>query len=165
MSEVLVAKLGKTVGLKGFVKFHSQSDFEELFKPGLILRDKSGRSYEIKDFDAKNMQARFLGFESIELAKALVNTQLYQSEEESRKLCKLEKDEYFYFDVIGCEVYEEGDSLGRIIDILEQGPSFLLKIKGEKEFFIPYVDKYILEVDITNKRLKTKEAKAILENS
>lgn len=163
--KILVAKLGKSVGLKGFLRFHSKSDFNENFKKGLVLRDFEDKTYTIKEFDKKNNLVKFIAYEELDLAKTLVNKELFMSEEESRQSCKLEKDEYFYFDIINCFVYEQGLFLGEVIDILEQGQSFLLKIKGEKDFYLPYVDEYIISVDIENKKILAKGAKLLLEYS
>ncbi|QOR00652.1 MULTISPECIES: ribosome maturation factor RimM [unclassified Campylobacter] len=169
---VQVAKLGKSVGLKGYVKLHNLSDFYEQFKAGAKFFDIHQKIYTIKAFDKTRSLVLFDGFESVEAAKTLTNVVLYQSIETTKETCKLKKDEYFYFDIIGCEIFENDQKLGVVEDILENGAGFLFCIKCDenlktnvKNFYIPYVDKYIQKVDIENKQIITQFAMDILENS
>lgn len=167
---VYVAKIGKTHGLLGFLKLHNKSDFYEQFKPKAIFYNKFNEKFIIKSFDKSNSLVQFLGYEDINQAKSLVNMELYSSIEDTRKNIKLKKDEYFYFDIIGLEVYENDECLGIVSDILETGANFLLEIKTSdalsenyaKSFYIPYHDNFIIKIE---NKISVKNAKAILENS
>lgn len=157
---VLVAKLGRTVGVQGFVRLHNLSDFPEQFECGASFFDKNSRVLKIK---ARNAQSvLFEGFESLESAKTLVNLELFQSVEKSRASCKLGDDEFFYFDIIGLEVFENGLLLGVVKDILPAGNDLLL-IKSDEslvkkgfasEFYLPYVDFYVKSVELGTKDSK-----------
>ncbi|CAM4094654.1 ribosome maturation factor RimM [Campylobacter armoricus] len=169
---VQVAKLGKSVGLKGYVKLHNLSDFYEQFKIGAKFFDNHQKIYTIKAFDKIRSLVLFEGFENVEAAKTLTNIILFQTIEATKETCKLKKDEYFYFDIIGCDVIENEQKLGVVEDILENGAGFLFYIKCDdrlqtniKNFYIPYVDKYIQKIDIENKKIFTQSALDILENS
>ena len=150
---VLVAKLGRTVGVQGFVRLHNISDFPEQFECGASFFDKNSRVLKIK---ARNAQSvLFEGFESLESAKTLVNLELFQSVEKSRASCKLNEGEFFYFDIIGLKVFENGLLLGVVKDILPAGNDLLL-IKSDEslvkkgfvsEFYLPYVDFYVKSVE------------------
>lgn len=157
---VLVAKLGRTVGVQGFVRLHNLSDFPEQFECGASFFDKNSRVLKIK---ARNTQSvLFEGFESLECAKTLVNLELFQSVEKSRASCKLNEGEFFYFDIIGLEVFENGLLLGVVKDILPAGNDLLL-IKSDEslvkkgfvsEFYLPYVDFYVKSVELGAKDSK-----------
>lgn len=157
---VLVAKLGRTVGVQGFVRLHNISDFPEQFECGASFFDKNSRVLKIK---ARNAQSvLFEGFESLECAKTLVNLELFQSVEKSRTSCKLNEGEFFYFDIIGLEVFENGLLLGVVKDILSAGNDLLL-IKSDEslvkkgfasEFYLPYVDFYVKSVELGAKDSK-----------
>lgn len=157
---VLVAKLGRTVGVQGFVRLHNLSDFPEQFECGASFFDKNLRVLKIK---ARNAQSvLFEGFESLESAKTLVNLELFQSVEKSRTSCKLNEGEFFYFDIIGLEVFENGLLLGVVKDILSAGNDLLL-IKSDEslvkkgfasEFYLPYVDFYVKSVELGAKDSK-----------
>ncbi len=74
----------------------------------------------------------------------------------------LEENEFLYKDLINSDVIDEdGNNLGKIIEI-ESGASLLIKVKGSKEFYIPYVDEYIIKFDLNNKKLYTKNAKDLI---
>ncbi|WP_411675308.1 ribosome maturation factor RimM [Campylobacter sp. LR291e] len=175
LNELLkVAKLGKTIGLNGHLRLHNLSDFLSQFKKGatFFCNDKT---LTIKAFNKDNLTILFEGFEDINLAKNLVNKELYQSIEKTRKECKLKKDEFFYFDILKCEVYDSKQRLGKVVDILENTSSCLFEINTDetlikqglaKNFYIPYIDKYVLSVDIKNFKINcSDEAIYILENS
>lgn len=177
MSEELiqVAKIGKSVGLKGYVKLHNLSDFPEQFKKNTSFFLQNKEQIKIKDFNKQNNSVLFYNYENLDLAKTLTNNILYQSIEQTRKTCKLNKDEFFYFDIINCEVFIDDLNLGKVNDILDSSYNFLFEIKTSielinknyaKTFFIPYIDNYILNININEKKIFCKkEAFDILENS
>ena len=167
-----VCKLGKTIGLKGAIKLHNYSDFPEQFKKGAKFYDKNGKEFVIFSFDKTNFTVIFDGFFDIDLAKTLTNTTLYRTLEDTKKYCKLKKDEFFYFDIIGCEIVEDNQILGIVSDILEIGAGFLFAIKTSqnfstypKEFFIPYLDNFVQKVDLDKKQIFVKNSLEILKNS
>ena len=74
----------------------------------------------------------------------------------------LEENEFLYKDLINSDVIDEdGSNLGKIIEV-EQGVNLLIKVKGSKEFYIPYVNEYIISFDLNNKKLYTRNAKDLI---
>lgn len=74
----------------------------------------------------------------------------------------LEENEFLYKDLINSDVIDDdGSNLGKIIEV-EQGVNLLIKVKGSKEFYIPYVDEYIISFDLNNKKLYTRNAKDLI---
>ena len=74
----------------------------------------------------------------------------------------LEENEFLYKDLISSDVIDnDGSNLGKIIEA-RQGVNLLIKVKGSKEFYIPYVDEYIISFDLNNKKLYTKNAKDLI---
>ena len=65
----------------------------------------------------------------IKTIKTLTNKTIYTTKEETRKNCKLKKGEFFYFDIIGCEIYENNQRLGEVKDIDTVGANHLFLIK------------------------------------
>ena len=68
-SEVYVAKIGKTVGLKGQLKLHIDSDFPEQFKKNLILYTDKNQKLVIESYNATSKAVKFIGIDTIEAAK------------------------------------------------------------------------------------------------
>ena len=74
----------------------------------------------------------------------------------------LEENEFLYKDLINSDIIDnDGSNLGKIIEV-EQGVNLLIKVKGSKEFYIPYVDEYIISFDLNNKKLYTKNTKDLI---
>lgn len=169
-----VAKLGRTIGLKGAVKIFDRSDFPSQFKKGAKFYLRNGEILEILSFNGANFSATFKNYENVEAAANLTNQIIYRSKEDTRKFCKLQKGEFFYFDIIGLEIYEDGAVLGRVRDISQIGSGYLFEVETDeslisqalpKEFFIPYVDAYVKEISLSERKIFTQNARAILENS
>jgi len=175
MSDLLeVARLGRTVGLKGALKLHNTSDFPSQFKKGATFFLKDGTNLRISHFNAANSSVIFEGYESVEAATNLVNLTLFQTKEVTQKTCKLKKGEFFYFDVIGLEIYENGELLGAVEDIMESSGGYLFLVKTAaglaqnglaKEFYLPYNDRFVEEISLQKRQISAKFAKGILENS
>lgn len=173
-SKLVVAVIGKTHGFKGFLKFHLSSDFQEQFKKKKVWQTSFGE-LEIESYYANKGLIRFKNFGTIETAKQLVNHKLFSTEEESRELCDLKDDEFFWFDIIGLNVIEEGQSLGEIIEISRIANTDYLVIKTSETvikdtklpttFLIPYIDRYILDVNLDKKIVSVVGGKDILEAS
>ena len=174
MDKIYIAKLGKTVGLKGQQKLHIDSDFPEQFKKNTKLTTDKNQELIIETYNATSNVVKFIGIDSIEEAKKLTNRQLFVSDEDTRDNCKLGDKQFFWFDMIGCSVYENDELLGKVTDIQRMPLSDYLMIETDSSliqdgysdsFLLPYVDTYILNVDIETKTITAQEAKDILEAS
>jgi len=168
MDRFVIAKIGKTVGLKGELKLHLLSDFEEQFQKGASFETDKGLLI-IKSYNPRRRLILFDGFESIESAKRLTNLYLYSDEEKTRKSCPLGEGEKYWFELIGLEVIEDGKSLGTIIDIDRIAGIEYFKVKTSnpykhiaKTFLIPNIDEYVIKKDDA---LYTKDCMGILEQS
>lgn len=66
------------------------------------------------------------------------------------------EDHYRIADLVGCEVFDEGDAkLGEVKDVFSYSPTWTLRVKrdGLKDFFVPFVDEFVKEVDTENKKV------------
>jgi 16S rRNA processing protein RimM len=65
-----------------------------------------------------------------------------------------EEDEYYWDDLIGMEVNNTEDVvLGKVTGLLETGAHDVLRVLGERERLIPFVDAYVREVDLEGRRI------------
>ena len=173
--EVYVAKLGKTVGLKGHLRLISDTDFPEQFKKGVSYISNKNLTLTIKEFNNSNQTVQFENYENIDFAKKLTNQQLFTSYEETRKNCELGENEFFWFDLLNCKIIEDGKTLGEVVEINRYPTADYLEIKTDsilveeglpKIFLIPKIfDVYILNVDVENKEIQVQKSLEILENS
>lgn len=174
MDKIYIAKLGKTVGLKGQQKLHIDSDFPEQFKKDTKLTTDKNQELIIESFNATSGVVKFMGVDSIEDAKKLTNRQLFVSTEDTRKMCNLDDKQFFWFDMMDCIVKENDEVLGKVTDIQRMPLSDYLMIDTDEKlikenfatsFLVPYLDDYIISVDIENKTIIMQNAKEILEAS
>ena len=96
-----------------------------------------------------------------------VKLDLINSKEEafSKKGCEiqvpknsndLDEDTYFYSDLEGCEIIDEsGNKLGIVSKIEEFPAQITLRVsrKGKPDFFVPFIEVFIKNVDIKSKRI------------
>jgi len=169
----LIAQIGRTIGLWGDLKFHIHTDFPEQFTVGKTYKSNRG-DLTISDINHKRGTIRFRGYESIDSAKKLTNAKLFTDKEQTKESCELGEGQYFWFDVIGCDVKQDDMVLGRVEEIQRMADTDYLAIKTDKSlvesglsknFLLPYIERYIIKVDIEEKIVYTKDAKDILEAS
>ena len=169
----LIAQIGRTIGLWGDLKFHLHTDFPEQFKVGNTYKTNRG-DLIISDFNEKRGIIRFVGHGSIDSAKKLTNVKIFADEKLTRENCDLSKGQHFWFDVIGCSVKQEDEILGIVSDIQRMGDTDYLVIKTDmnliksgltKSFLLPYIERYINNVDTKEKIVYAIDAKDILEAS
>ena len=68
----------------------------------------------------------------------------------------LAKDNYFYSDLVGCEIIDEqGNNWGFVGKIEEFPAQITLRVtrKGKPDYFIPFIEVFIKNIDIENKRI------------
>ncbi len=174
-NKVYIAKLGKTVGLAGLLKVYIESDFPEQFKEGNSFVTSKKTTLIIENFNKKNQTVKFKNIDDIDMAKKLVNQQLFSTIEQTREECTLKEKEFFWFDVIGCEVIDDDSiCLGKVKEVQRYPSSDYLEIITDEKlvkdglpntFLIPYIDLYIQKVEIKKKIIYSNDCMAILENS
>ncbi len=175
MSEdkALIAQIGRTIGLWGDLKFHLHTDFPEQFEVGNSYSTNRGE-LTIADINPIRGIIRFVGYESIDSAKRLTNIKIFADEVDTKNSCNLKEGQHFWFDIIGCSIKQDDDILGLIEDVQRMGDTDYLCIKTDdklvedglpKSFLVPYIDRYVISSDISEKLVFTKDARDILEAS
>jgi 16S rRNA processing protein RimM len=171
--QFFIAQIGRTVGLWGDLKFHLHTDFPEQFKKGVTFQSSRG-ALTIADVNLKRGIVRFSGYESIDAAKKLTNVKLYSDEAQTKANCDLKQGEHFWFDIIGCDVVEKDEVLGKVGEIQRMADVDYLSIDTDKKlvdaglpahFLLPYIDRYIIEADTDAKVIRVQDAKDVLEAS
>lgn len=172
--KVYVAKIGKSVGLKGDLKLYIESDFPEQFKKDVVFTTDKNLELKIENYNKKNSTIKFYNYDTIDESKKLINSLLYTSKSESEKNCTLGEDQYFWYDIIGCTIKEGEQILGIVKDIQRFAIDDFLFITTDiklqekeypKSFLIPYIDRYIIDVNIDTKTIMSKDALEILKSS
>lgn len=165
-----VGKIVNTHSLKGEVKVISSTDFEEeRFKKGSKLLITRGnqliREVVVQSYrNHKNfLLVKFEEIDSVEEAEKLKNLQI---KIDSDEVGELEENEFYFHEIIGCQVFDENDkNLGEIIDILTPGANDIWVIKGEngKEILIPYIEDVVKKIDITSKKVNIEVMEGLID--
>lgn len=165
-----VGKIVNTHSLKGEVKVISSTDFEEeRFKKGSKLLITRGnqliREVVVQSYrNHKNfLLVKFEEIDSVEEAEKLKNLQIKINSDE---VGELEENEFYFHQIIGCEVFDENDkNLGEIIDILTPGANDVWVIKGEngREILIPYIEDVVKKIDITSKKVNIEVMEGLID--
>lgn len=149
------------------------SDFPEQFFEGASFETKRG-TLVVESYNENRGLVKFQGVGTREDAKKLTNLELFTSQAATKENCSLQEGEYFWFDVIDCSVYEGDTLLGVVSSIERLEPTDYLMIKTDsklveqenaKSFMIPYIDHFVIETNIKDKRIDVKGGFDILEAS
>jgi 16S rRNA processing protein RimM len=165
MSEERLLNVGKIVnthGIKGELKVWPQTDFPEIrFKPGsklLMVPPEAGEPITIEIVAAREQKKMYIvrvrGFDSINQVEQYKGWELKVADDER---APLEEGEYYLRDIVGCEVVtEEGETLGRITDVLSPGANdiWVVGLPKGKELLLPVIDDVVLDVDIAARKVK-----------
>ena len=116
-NNIYVAKLGKAVGLKGDLRLFIDSDFPEQFKKGATFLTNRNLELKVLEYNSSRELIKFENYEDVETAKKLTNQELYSTIEQTKENCKLGKNEFFWFDLISCEVFENNLRLGKVKEL------------------------------------------------
>ena len=165
-----VGKIVNTHSLKGEVKVISSTDFEEQrFEKGTELLITRGNQV-VKEVTVEsyrthknNLLVKFVGIDSIEEAEKLKNLQI---KIDSENIGELEENEYYFHEIIGCEVFDEnGKSLGEISEILTPGANDVWVIKSQKgkEILIPYIEDVVKKIDVKNKKIDIEVMEGLID--
>lgn len=155
-NDILVGKIVNTFGIKGEVKILSDFEFKErIFKKGFklyISEDKYEEeinSYRVhKNYDL----ITFKNYNNINEILKYKGFNVYIKRDD----LKLNDDEYLLNDLIGLEVYDDDKLIGIVLDYEKSINNTLLKIKGDKTFYIPLISPYIIKVSLNDRKIITK---------
>lgn len=165
-----VGKIVNTHSLKGEVKVISSTDFEEQrFEKGTELLITRGNQV-VKEVTVEsyrthknNLLVKFVGIDSIEEAEKLKNLQI---KIDSDNIGELEENEFYFHEIIGCEVFDEnGKSLGEISEILTPGANdvWVIKSQNSKEILIPYIEDVVKKIDVENKKIDIEVMEGLID--
>jgi 16S rRNA processing protein RimM len=129
---IFVAKLGKAVGLQGHLRLFIDSDFPEQFKKGAVFKTNKKLELKVAEYNSSRELIKFENFNDVDTAKKLTNQELFATLEQTKENCKLKKNEFFWFDLISCVVYENGIKLGKVKEIQRYPLNDYLKLTTEK---------------------------------
>ena len=152
-----MAKVLVPYGVNGWVKVYSFTEKLESFlqyKKLFLSKDQKNwieiKVIEIK-LHGKTIVANFLEIANRTQAE---NYKGYLIGVQKNLLPRLKEEQYYWSDLIGCEVLNvQNISFGLVDTFIETGANDVIVVKGDKERLIPYTTKAVLKVDTINRKI------------
>lgn len=165
---VAIARIARPRGLKGELSAEILTDFPERFD-GLedvtaVLENGERQKLKIENawFQNERIVLKFDGVDSVEAAETYRNAEICVAEIDA---VELESDEYFDWQLEGCEVATvDGEVIGKVRELMRTGGTENLVVDGdEREYLIPFAEKICIEVDIEKKRIVIDPPEGLLD--
>jgi len=159
----------KAHGLSGEVKifpfsreFHNLSRLKRVF----IQKKQDERPSEFKiirrGFYKGSAVVKLQGIDSMDAAEGLRGCLVMV---DTSDLLEPEENEYYWFQLIGLEVYTTNEIyMGRVESLMDRVSQSLLVVKkGKKEFLIPMVDSIVKEINLKDSRIVISPIKGLTD--
>ena len=162
MNLIYVGKIVNTHGIKGEVRLLSNfSEKELVFKKEFKVYVGDDREELLINSYRPHKQFDMLTFKGIYDINDVLKykgKKVYINKEDLH----LKEDEYLLEDLIGMKIICDGKTLGVVSDIDEAPQGKLLYITFAKNYYIPYNNEYIKEIDVKKKEIKTENVKGLI---
>ena len=140
-----------THGVRGEVKVLTWLDSPEL----LCEFDRcriGGKEYTMETVRVQKTcnLVKLSGIDTMEAAQAMRGEVLELYRED------IDDDVIFGAELIGVDVYTEGNLIGKITDVLDYPGNSVYVVKGEYEYMIPAVKQFILSTDLEKNEMQVK---------
>jgi len=153
MEYIYIGKIVNTHGIKGELRILSNFDKKErVFKKDFNIYIGSSKEKHIinsyrkhKNFDMVTLK----DLNNINEVLKYKGSSVYID----RKDLNLTKNEYLLDDLLNLNIISNNKKYGTVENIYDNNGHTLLSIKFEKNYYIPYNNNYIREVDLENKNI------------
>jgi 16S rRNA processing protein RimM len=152
----LVGKINGLFGVQGWVKIFSHTHPRKnilSYQPWHIQVEGEWLTLYITNGreQGKTIVAQLKDINDREQAVPMIGVDLYI---EKSQLPKLSNGEYYWEDLIGLEVITQiGVDLGRVSSLVDTGSNHVLIVNGKKEHWVPYIEPFLVSVDIIKKQI------------
>jgi 16S rRNA processing protein RimM len=156
---VLIGKIAGAHGVRGTIRIQSYAESLEIFEPGTDILVISPGKIETRckiSWIKPHSRGALLTLREVssrEQAKALVGSELYV---EKVKFPKLENGTYYWFELIGLNVYTlDNRYIGRLESIIETTANDVYVVKKyDGEILIPALKSVVKSIDIEQKIMR-----------
>ena len=164
---VVVGRILRAHGVRGEVSVELSSDVPDRFRPGasLLLRAAGGEPRRVTLASCRAYRGgALLAFEGFEGREAVEDLRGAVLEIERERVPPAEPGTYYHFQLLGCRCAADGEELGEVVDLLEDGGGLLLVVDdGDRKVPIPFVGSFLKEVDVERGRIELALPEGLLE--
>ncbi|MBN1495998.1 MAG: 16S rRNA processing protein RimM [Spirochaetes bacterium] len=169
---IRIAVVAGVHGLNGRLRIAVVTDVIGRFendKKVFIQQDNAFRKYTIAGFIPQKDKSGLLkldGIDDRDSALAFRGLDIFIEKSEAEKTrSELGEESFYYYDIIGCEVYYNGRRFGTVRDILEAGAGEVLIIADDrgKTFMVPFVKAMVDTGEIRSGRLDIHPVEGLID--
>jgi len=161
MDYIYIGEVVNTHGLKGEVRILSKFKYKEIiFKKGnKIYIGKNKEEQVINSYRYHKIYDMVTLKELNTIEEVLV----YKGEPVFINRNDFEFPGFVDEDIIGLDVYNGSTKIGKIDHILKSAAhDILVIVNNKKKSYVPYVDEFVLNVDLVNKKIEIKVIEGLL---
>ncbi len=157
---VIIGHIGGAYGIKGWVHIVSYTDPPAnllAYRPWSLQQPGEQDDWRPTDCSAAKAHgdgfvAAFEGVNDRERAQLLKGTRIGV---DAQRLPAIDDDEFYWRDLIGQTVVNQrGETLGCVERLIETGARDVLVIGGQNETLIPFVEQFVIEVDMDKRMIR-----------
>ena len=154
--KLLIGKINGFFGLQGWVKVFSYTNPRTNilnYSPWSIKVDGNFQSIDITSGreQSKTIVAHIKGIDNREDSQKFIGQDIYINKEQ---LPELTQGEYYWHELIGFDVInKDEEQLGTVDYFVETGANDVLVVKGKKEYWIPYIEPFLVSIDSKNNKI------------
>jgi 16S rRNA processing protein RimM len=167
---VAVGRVLRPHGVRGEVMVEVLSDVPGRLAPGRRLRAswegrpaRPSREVLVETYRPHKSGAlvRFAGAEDRDQAEELRDALL---DVDRSEVPDAPEGTYYWYQLLGCRCWVNGEDLGEVTDLVEDGGGLLLVVsKGDRQVPIPFVQSFLKEVDVERGRIELDLPEGLLE--
>ena len=167
---IRVGKITTTHGHRGALKVVPYTDyperFEELERVYLVDGDlKLDFTIKSVKYQKDNLILEIEEIADMDQAEKYKGKYLFIAEDQLRKL---PEGRYYIFELIGLEVYEKEELLGKITDVIQTGSNDVYVVRrgqGKKDILIPALKQVVKDIDLEKKRMQVELLEGTLDEA
>jgi 16S rRNA processing protein RimM len=164
---VAVGRVLRPHGVRGEVVVEVLSDVPGRLAPGRSLKasweGRAARTVTVESYRPHKTGAlvRFAGAEDRDQAEELRDALLEVNRSE---VPEAPEGTYYWYQLLGCRCWVDGEDLGEVTDLVEDGGGLLLVVsKDGRQVPIPFVQSFLKEVDVERGRIELDLPEGLLE--
>lgn len=141
-------------GLRGEIKVIHYCDYKEFFEEldSVIIKNAEYKIEGIKYYKDQVI-LKLSDIDTVEQAEALRNQTIFAKKED---LPPLPEGVFYVADLIGVRAYlEDGTYVGEVTDVIQNGPTDILELKGESgtQILIPRVKEFVPFISVEDRKM------------
>lgn len=157
LESILIGEVLKPQGIKGEIKVYPITDNKERFKHlkrVLLSNGKTETVFHVLGTRIDHKGMVFLMLDGITTPEEVEKYRGFTVRVDRSEVPPLE-ERWYYFELEGMQVFENGVLLGTLIRVQETGANDIYIVKGEKgEICIPALKSVVTKVDVPGKRME-----------